>query len=463
MLNATVGVQRALARLRADTTRPRAARRTHQRSIHAVRVIQAHFNGTGRVTGTVEPTDLARRLRHRRITAQRTLPIAVAGLVLVASFAPYLPASSGPTGGPTGDGPDVRLAIGGAIGLDRTGHGVDPELLGGIGGFGDEAAAEPTRRLDFRPLVLEQVDIVPDEVTEPTGADVASEPVSGPFLADETLVSGFAPDTTVEDGSSLKRGTILDADRPWTIRTWSSARRWSSRAPAARRSRRPSRPSGLRRNRGPRRVHRPRAAVAAAAPRSAHRRPTRAGRCSGRSWAGATTSASPSTTDTTGWTSRPTREPRPGRRRRHGHVRRLEVERRRLPGVDRPRLRAVHDVQPHVGRVRGRGAARGPRTTGRPSRVHRQLHGPASALRGMARAHLERRRTRQSSEVSLIDGPTPCGRSAALVGPVLAHAPPSALAPLLPPALHLDHLAPERASLRASASSPHARLLAAAA
>ena len=43
-----------------------------------------------------------------------------------------------------------------------------------------------------------------------------------------------------------------------------------------------------------------------------------------------------------------------GRRRRrgHGHVRRLEEQRRRLPGLDLPRLRAVHDVQPHVGRDR---------------------------------------------------------------------------------------------------------------
>ena len=32
-----------------------------------------------------------------------------------------------------------------------------------------------------------------------------------------------------------------------------------------------------------------------------------------------------------------------------GDLRRLEVERRRVPGLDRPRLRALHDVQPHVG------------------------------------------------------------------------------------------------------------------
>ena len=33
---------------------------------------------------------------------------------------------------------------------------------------------------------------------------------------------------------------------------------------------------------------------------------------------------------------------------RHGDLRRLEEQRRRLPGLDRPRLEPVHDVQPHV-------------------------------------------------------------------------------------------------------------------
>jgi murein DD-endopeptidase MepM/ murein hydrolase activator NlpD len=205
LLNATVGVQRVLARLRPDTTRPRVAARTHQRSLHAARVVQAHLDGTRRVTVRVEPADLLRRVRHPGITAQRALPIGVGSLVLVASFASYLPASGGPTGGPTGAGDDVRLAIGGGFGLDGTGIGVDPEVLGGIAGFGDRTDAEPARPLDFRPLVLEQVDMVPDEITEPTGADAPGEPVTGPFLADGTLVSGFAPDTTVEDGSALIR------------------------------------------------------------------------------------------------------------------------------------------------------------------------------------------------------------------------------------------------------------------
>ena len=190
---ATVGVRRVLAQLRPDTTRPRAARRTHQRSVHAARVILAHLDGTRRVTVRVEPPDLVRRLRHRGITAQRTLPIGVAALLLAASFASYLPARGGPTGGPTGDGPDVRLAIGGGFGLDGTGYVVDPELQGGIAKFGDATAAQPTRPLQFRPLVLEQVDMVRRRGRRADGRRLASEPVTGPFLADETLDQRLRP------------------------------------------------------------------------------------------------------------------------------------------------------------------------------------------------------------------------------------------------------------------------------
>ena len=49
---------------------------------------------------------------------------------------------------------------------------------------------------------------------------------------------------------------------------------------------------------------------------------------------------------------------------RHGHLRRLEEQRRWLPGLDRPRLEPVHDVQPHVervGRARSDASGRGQR------------------------------------------------------------------------------------------------------
>ena len=78
-------------------------------------------------------------------------------------------------------------------------------------------------------------------------------------------------------------------------------------------------------------------------------------------------------------------------RRRDGHLRRLEEQRRRLPGLDRPRLRAVHDLQPHVGGHRRTRPARRARPAGRPGRPVRQRDGPAPPLRGLARPRLGRR------------------------------------------------------------------------
>ena len=53
------------------------------------------------------------------------------------------------------------------------------------------------------------------------------------------------------------------------------------------------------------------------------------------------------------------------RGRRDRHLRRLEEQRRRLPGLDRPRVRAVHHVQPHVGDHRRRRPARRGQQVGR--------------------------------------------------------------------------------------------------
>ena len=56
-----------------------------------------------------------------------------------------------------------------------------------------------------------------------------------------------------------------------------------------------------------------------------------------------------------------------GRGRRDGDLRRLEEQRRRLPGLDLPRVRPVHDVQPHVvglGRARRSASAAASRSAG---------------------------------------------------------------------------------------------------
>ena len=203
MLNATVGMQRAIARLRPDTTRPAQASRTHRRSIRAARAVQAHLTGPRDLRVRVDVAALVQRLTHPGITAERALPVGIAAMVLFASVASFLPNATPPppTGGPVGDGDPVRIAIGGGFGIDRTG-----DFLAGLDGHYEplpEPEAEPPRELDFRPLVLEQVDTIPDPVDYLVTVD--PEPVSGPFLSDGTLVAGFAPDTSVQDGSALLR------------------------------------------------------------------------------------------------------------------------------------------------------------------------------------------------------------------------------------------------------------------
>ena len=73
---------------------------------------------------------------------------------------------------------------------------------------------------------------------------------------------------------------------------------------------------------------------------------------------------------------------------RHGDLRRLEEQRRRLPGLGGPRLRAVHHLQPHVGDHGRRRRERRARRAGRSGRSVRLGHRSALPLRGLARPPL---------------------------------------------------------------------------
>ena len=98
------------------------------------------------------------------------------------------------------------------------------------------------------------------------------------------------------------------------------------------------------------------------------------------------------------------------RSRRHGDLRRLEEQRRRLPGLGGARLRAVHDLQPHVGDL---GRARPARRTwpaGRSRRPVRQRERPASPLRGLARPRLGRRPAREPARIPVEHFVRPPGR-----------------------------------------------------
>jgi murein DD-endopeptidase MepM/ murein hydrolase activator NlpD len=199
LLNATVGMQRAIARLRPDTTRPAQASRPHRRTVRAARAVQAHLIGPRDARARIDAAAIVRRLTRPQVTAERALPVGIAAMVLLASAASFLPnGTPPPTGGPVGDGDAVRIAIGGGFGVDRSTSDLD-----GWTDFVPVEDPEPARRYDFRPLTLEQIDTIPDPGDVAVTVDPGS--ITGPFLSDGTLVAGFAPDTTVQDGSALLR------------------------------------------------------------------------------------------------------------------------------------------------------------------------------------------------------------------------------------------------------------------
>jgi murein DD-endopeptidase MepM/ murein hydrolase activator NlpD len=210
LLNASVGVQRVLGRLR----RPQGHAETRALSLRL-----SPEDAIRRVRAAVHPVAATARFlpqgRHPRLTLsapavpslgslarlghERTVAIAVAAIVLAASVLSIGPAgaASGDTGGPKGDGPTPRLAVG----------GVDPDARSGEV---EEA----------------YVDVTVDDVTGARGLPGASDlrsstgsvdaavamaqvaapaEVAGPFLADGTLLKPVAVDTTVEDGSDLVR------------------------------------------------------------------------------------------------------------------------------------------------------------------------------------------------------------------------------------------------------------------
>jgi murein DD-endopeptidase MepM/ murein hydrolase activator NlpD len=127
-----------------------------------------------------------RRSHLSRLGPDRAVAIAVAGILLGASIVSVSAGRPAPaTGGPTGDGPDPRIVVGGGVaeeGDDGTGNVAygQPQAPSG---------SEPEfRAIDFG-----------DELIEPE----APVSVEGPFIEDGTLIKPIAVDTTVPDGSAL--------------------------------------------------------------------------------------------------------------------------------------------------------------------------------------------------------------------------------------------------------------------
>ena len=214
MLNASVGVQRVIGRVRRSPSlesmrgirtpsRSRAPHPTRDPMASTHLLLRSHRRRrTFALPAVVIPRHLSLRTTLRRLGHERTVAVAVAGIVLAASFLSVAPAGAGgerqgDVGGPSGDGPAPRLAIGGPVGDDEYGRVVSA--------YADEpteespnAAAPAAVDVEVR---LEHV----EGAVEAAQAAAPASTVEGPFLDDGTLLKPIAVNTSVPDGSDLIR------------------------------------------------------------------------------------------------------------------------------------------------------------------------------------------------------------------------------------------------------------------
>ena len=231
MLNASVGVQRVIGRVRRSSSQestrvvstPSRIRVSHPTRDPMASTHLYHRSQARRSTFALPALAIPRHLamprlaipRHlsirttlRRLGHERTTAVAVAGIVLAASFLSVTPGRpSGDTGGPTGDGPGPRLAIGGPVGDGGTEYGnvvssydEDPADETTDAAAAGPAAADDAAVVDI-PLRLEHV----NDGAAVTAALAAPTTVEGPFLDDGTLLKPVAVNTNVPDGSDLIR------------------------------------------------------------------------------------------------------------------------------------------------------------------------------------------------------------------------------------------------------------------
>ena len=175
MLNAPVGVVRAVARLRPAKSEQTPRRYgAHRRSIGLARSFGVRFAALAHLARlgprpTVHPRPVTlRRAFAVRLASERMLPIIAAILVLTASLISFQPAAAAhSTGSVNGSGSAPRLAVGGGA-TDQ----LDPAELALISGAG-------------------------------SGAAYAAEAPTQTYADDGTVYKPVAVDTAVQDGSSL--------------------------------------------------------------------------------------------------------------------------------------------------------------------------------------------------------------------------------------------------------------------
>ena len=150
-------------------------------------------------------TPLVRRsvagIGHERVVA-----IAAAGILLSASFLSVTPGGPrGDIGGPTGDGPGPRLAIAGTSNDEDTGSIVEDYVNtgdpSGAATEGDGQADTASMTEGYLGSGLDGM----NRFEEAVALGGASAHIHGPFLEDGTLLKPVAVDTSVPDGSDLLR------------------------------------------------------------------------------------------------------------------------------------------------------------------------------------------------------------------------------------------------------------------
>ena len=216
MLNASVGVQRAIGRLRrppssrassATTFAVRLGAALHLqhrfRAVVAASRLVPHIDRVARGIDATRPTRQARISLIARVGHDRTVALVAAAILLGASVVSVSASRPAPaTGDTNGAGSDVRIAIGGGTGVGKVGTVTEEAppgdvlsftAVGTVDGPGSAAQVEsafgPDGRLTADPVVIEPV------------AEAAA--VEGPFLDDGTLLKPVAVNTTVADGRDL--------------------------------------------------------------------------------------------------------------------------------------------------------------------------------------------------------------------------------------------------------------------
>ena len=171
------------------------------RSGHAHQPALAARSGLAGKVPFVGSGRLARRSLIASIGAERAVPAAAIAIVLLATALSSAPSfgASGPVGGPTGNGPDARLAVGGvtgaggalgapADGQTSTDAGPGSGVGGGVDGTVDESGPDGgLAAVDGTTVTDPQANLDPS------------------FVDDGTLLKPVAVDTTVSDGADLMR------------------------------------------------------------------------------------------------------------------------------------------------------------------------------------------------------------------------------------------------------------------